>query len=114
MNPSTPRRTPCRTQALSTLCQAGLRRQAQYAFIPPADREVRGIPIVLWSVPQAPEMAAIEPDLSDIRPGVLDELQVARVPILGPVGDEPGEFEARWIGRFAPWDNPEGHGQDTK
>src|SRR2546422_590790 len=75
--------------------------QAGPVLVHPANGEVRRVAVVLRRVPEAPKVAAVEADLCDLRPRVLDELEVARVRVLVPVGDEPRELEARRVRRAA-------------
>jgi hypothetical protein len=52
-------------------------------------------------------MATVEPDLRDVWPRVLDELQVFRVAILSPMRDKPSELNAGRVACSAPRYNPE-------
>src|SRR5436305_936575 len=83
-------------------------------LVQPANREVRRVAVVLRRVPEAPKVAAVEADLCDLRPRVLDELEVARVRVLVPVGDEPRELQARRVRRAARrgGESQEANGQD--
>jgi hypothetical protein len=70
-------------------------REPMAAFVESLHREVGWIALVLRCVSKAVEMAAVEADLADFGAGILDELQIVRVAILGPVSDHARELRAR-------------------